>query len=250
MTIRTFRSVSALMLPLALSAVGCAGTGSATSPSNASGSDRAVSADSHGAPSNPAINAAEVNGAVQTINVNCAGGLRFTVAGRLIVTNASTQFADGACADVHVGTMVEVKGTAQADGSVVAARVEIRGVPENEPNDPNHADDPDDHPDANQPEDHHGANEPGDDHGGNEPNDQRGPNGNEPHDQREVTGVIGNTSGGCPSLTLTVGSTTVRTNSSTSFHDVACTALVNGVRVEVKGQVVSGALVATRVERK
>jgi len=52
-----------------------------------------------------------------------------------------------------------------------------------------------------------------------------------------------------PDAFVSIGSTPVRTNAATSFHDVSCAALVNGMAVEVKGQRQGdGTLLASRVE--
>jgi hypothetical protein len=69
--------------------------------------------------------------------------------------------------------------------------------------------------------------------------------------EMEISGSISNKTGTCPALTFTVGSTAVVTNASTQFKDVACTALANNMRVEVKGTRQStGSILATRVEGK
>ena len=69
--------------------------------------------------------------------------------------------------------------------------------------------------------------------------------------EMEISGSIANRAGTCPALTFTVGATTVVTNASTQFKDVACTALANNLSVEVKGTTQStGSLLATRVEAK
>jgi len=64
------------------------------------------------------IDAGSLGGGCTTNN------LSFKVAGTLTKTNASTQFKDTQCSALKAGDSVEVKGTRQTDGSVVAARVE------------------------------------------------------------------------------------------------------------------------------
>ena len=49
-----------------------------------------------------------------------------------VTTNASTQFRDATCESLKSGSDVEVKGTRQTDGSVVASSVEGDGEDENE----------------------------------------------------------------------------------------------------------------------
>ncbi|MBI4265730.1 MAG: hypothetical protein HY657_15250 [Acidobacteria bacterium] len=65
----------------------------------------------------------------------------------------------------------------------------------------------------------------------------------------EVEGAISGLAGSCPALTFTVGTTTVTTNSATTFDDGACAALANGATVEVKGfRQTDGAIAAVTVE--
>lgn len=67
----------------------------------------------------------------------------------------------------------------------------------------------------------------------------------------DLEGSISLKSGTCPSLTFTVSSTVVKTNSGTDFQDAACSALTNGDRVEVQGTKQSNnSVLATRVEKK
>lgn len=50
--------------------------------------------------------------------------LVFTIGGWTVRTNASTQFKGGACSAIANGDQAEVKGTKQADGTVLATRVD------------------------------------------------------------------------------------------------------------------------------
>jgi hypothetical protein len=54
----------------------------------------------------------------------CSTGVSSTVSGKAFSTNASTRFKDTTCAGLKQGDSVEVEGTAQAGGSVLAATVE------------------------------------------------------------------------------------------------------------------------------
>lgn len=68
---------------------------------------------------------AELKGAVQSVTPPS-----LKVGGRTVVTNASTKIlgkhdAPIALTDIHPGDTVEVKGTAQADGSILATRVKL-----------------------------------------------------------------------------------------------------------------------------
>jgi len=64
----------------------------------------------------------------------------------------------------------------------------------------------------------------------------------------EVHGTVSALAGTCPSLTFTVGSTTVVTSASTQFKGEACSALANGASVEVKGTAQGTTLTATEVD--
>lgn len=64
----------------------------------------------------------------------------------------------------------------------------------------------------------------------------------------EVEGRISGLTGTCPSLTFTIGTTTVTTSGSTAFSGVVCTALANGAKVEVEGTLTGTTLAATTVE--
>ena len=65
----------------------------------------------------------EASGAVTGLAGTCPS-LVFTIGSRTVKTDASTQFKGGACSEVANGDQVEVKGTKQADGSVLATRVD------------------------------------------------------------------------------------------------------------------------------
>lgn len=76
-------------------------------------------------------------------------------------------------------------------------------------------------------------------------------NPNAPGAQVELKGTIAGRSGSCPSLSFALGSTTVKTNTNTTFKDVACAALKDGDRVEVKGTRQSSTVVlASRVAKE
>jgi hypothetical protein len=69
-------------------------------------------------------NQAEVKGAVAGLSGTCPS-VTFTVRGTKVMTTASTRFDDIACARVQNGTIVEVEGQRQADGTIAAAKVEL-----------------------------------------------------------------------------------------------------------------------------
>ena len=78
-------------------------------------------------------------------------------------------------------------------------------------------------------------------------------NDNDDEDEAELKGAVAGLTGTCPVLTFTIGApaTTVKTNSSTKFEDVACAALANGAVVEVEGVTqTDGSILATKVEKE
>jgi len=121
----------------------------------------------------------------------------FTVAGTAIVTNSATRFEDGTCATLQAGTPVQVKGTRQPNGSVLATSVDI-DIPD---------------PDV------------------------------------KVEGIVSGRSGACPALSFSVNGTTVVTNSATQFEDGLCTTIQNGTSVDVKGtQQPNGTVLAIKID--
>ena len=65
----------------------------------------------------------EFKGLVSNLTGTCPT-LTFTVAGTRVVTNGATKF-DDPCQQIANGRRVEVKGTRQTDGSIVATKVEF-----------------------------------------------------------------------------------------------------------------------------
>ncbi|HKW01463.1 MAG TPA: DUF5666 domain-containing protein [Vicinamibacterales bacterium] len=73
---------------------------------------------------------------------------------------------------------------------------------------------------------------------------------NENENEAEVEGTIANRAGTCPAIQFSVSGAVVTTSAATEFR-TACTALVNGARVEVKGnRLANGVISASRVEIK
>ena len=67
----------------------------------------------------------------------------------------------------------------------------------------------------------------------------------------ELKGMIAGRTGACPSITFSVGTSTVMTNAATAFDDGACSTLQNGDQVEVEGvRQASGIVLASRVEKE
>ncbi|MGE5243988.1 MAG: DUF5666 domain-containing protein [Betaproteobacteria bacterium] len=71
-------------------------------------------------------NEVELNGAIAGLGGTCPS-LTFTISSTHVTTNASTKFEESACSGLANGTSVEVKGTKQSNGSVLATQVESKG---------------------------------------------------------------------------------------------------------------------------
>jgi hypothetical protein len=68
---------------------------------------------------------AELTGAVSALGSTACPTITFTVQAKQVSTTATTTFKGITCATVANGTVVEVEGTMQADGSVVATHVSL-----------------------------------------------------------------------------------------------------------------------------
>lgn len=77
---------------------------------------------------------AEVEGAVAGLQGTCPS-LTFTIGTTRVSTDATTQFRDGPCGQIANGTRIEARGTAQADGSIQAASVEVEDESEDHESD-------------------------------------------------------------------------------------------------------------------
>lgn len=65
----------------------------------------------------------------------------------------------------------------------------------------------------------------------------------------EIEGSVGGLQGSCPALRFSVNGFSITTSASTTFEDVACTALKSGNKVNVKGiRQADGSVAATRVK--
>lgn len=73
----------------------------------------------------PLLDPQELEGRISDLDGSCPA-LTFRLAGRLIRTSLLTSFNGGRCRDIRNGTVVEVRGYPQLDGSLLAARVRIR----------------------------------------------------------------------------------------------------------------------------
>jgi len=160
-------------------------------------------------------NRIEVEGRISAVN---AGGLMITIGATVVSVPAGTPIRHDGNTELfsalHVGDRVHVHA-AMVGSLVTATEVEDH----NDPGAP---------PQANQ-----------------------GPGNDNDENEGEAEGPIAARAGTCPTLTFTVSARAVSTNAGTEFKDGACTSLVNGTSVEVKGTVqTNGSILATRVETK
>jgi hypothetical protein len=65
-----------------------------------------------------------LSGKVSNLSGSCPN-LSFTINTIHVTTNASTRFDDGSCSGMKNGITVDVRGTRQASGSIVAKEVEL-----------------------------------------------------------------------------------------------------------------------------
>jgi len=65
-----------------------------------------------------------LSGLLSSLSGSCPN-IRFTVGARLIAADKNTDYVRGGCKDVSNGDTVKADGTTQADGSVLATRIEI-----------------------------------------------------------------------------------------------------------------------------
>lgn len=139
-------------------------------------------------------NKTELEGKVSAFSGSCPN-VTMTVNGTSVTTNASTQFSGAACSALVMGAKVEVKGTRQPNGSILASRVKVE------------------------------------------------------LEEAEIEGKVSALSGSCPTVTMTVNGTSVTTNASTQFSGGACSAIVKGAKVEIKGtRQPNGSILASRVK--
>ncbi len=158
----------------------------------------------------------EVHGLISGL-AGTAASFQFDIGSRHITGDAATHFDGHATFSSLVnGSRVEVKGTLQ-NGSIAATTIHVEAA------------------------DNGGGN------GGNG-NDGDG-NGGDHNNQAEASGTVSAAAGTCPAIQFMLGTTKVTTTASTEF-DLACTSVINGAKVEVKGtRATDGSITATRVKK-
>jgi uncharacterized protein DUF5666 len=167
----------------------------------------------------------EAHGVIDSLT-GIAASFTFNIGSRAIRGDITTTFAgEGKSAEgfanLKSGVRVEVKGQ-QRDGFIFATRIHI--------NDKGNGDDDE--------------GQPGDDDDDDDDDDEDG-------NEVELKGTIVNLTSSCPGIHFTVNATTIVASGSTRFDKVACTALANDDRVEVKGtRLADGSVNATRIKKK
>jgi len=116
------RRLSLLTPLLAVSVVACVGS----SENSDSASPTA------GSPTSPSPSSeAKVEGAIAGPGGACPT-LSFAINGQGVLTNSSTRFEHAACSDLRTGMQVEVEGARQANGAILARKVERKDVEQQE----------------------------------------------------------------------------------------------------------------------
>ncbi|OFW22009.1 MAG: hypothetical protein A3H97_02780 [Acidobacteria bacterium RIFCSPLOWO2_02_FULL_65_29] len=228
----------------------------------------------------------ELKGAIADLAGACPS-ISFAISGSPVATNAATQFEGGACNTLKNGDKVEVKGTRQSNGTVLASEVEKEDD-----------DDDDNEHEVGEVElkgalaglsgtcpsiaftvsgSSVAANGSTKFEGGAcstlkngdkvEVEGTRQSNGTvlaseiekeDGDDDKkpaagpvELKGALGGLSGTCPSIAFTVSGSSVAANGSTKFEGGACSTLKNGDKVEVEGTRQSnGTVLASQIEKK
>lgn len=172
-----------------------------------------ASADGRDGTGTAGTTAGAVRGAISALTGTCPA-VSFTIEGKTVKTNAATGYGDGRCAGLANGTKVEVAGTPQADGSILAAKVRVvpttASVPAPKP--------------APTPVP-------------------------VPTSTPAISGAITTVSGACPELKIAVGTKIAGTNRATVFDGRGCGDMKAGLVVSIYGEVRAGSttLLATKV---
>lgn len=212
---------------------------------------------------------AEAKGLISGLTGTCPS-LTFTVGTTRVTTNGTTEFRGTVCAAVVNGARVDIQGTRQTDGSIVATKVdtklgedEVRGaVAALTGTCPNLTFTVGTtRVTTNIRTEFKGSGCAGIVSGLLvEAKGTRQTDGSIiavkvdvglDHDDDEVEGTLSGLAGTCPNLTFTIGTTRVTTNNLTEFKGTACSAITNGVKVEAEGRrQTDGLLLAEKVDVK
>jgi hypothetical protein len=158
----------------------------------------------------PQSRGVKVNGRITALDVATrtvtVGEKKVNIPVTAVIRHGSRTFT---FADLQLGDHIQVKGSTNAAGIVVADEVKVEQGGNGD------GDDEDDDDDAN---------------------------------LVETSGTVGALTGTCPALTFNILTTKITTTATTAFHGLTCAALAHGDVVEVKGvKQADGSIVATRV---
>ncbi len=156
----------------------------------------------------------EAEGAVVTVTGTCPAKT-FTIGLHSITTNAATVYDDGLCAELVALAKIEVRATRQADGTLLATRVEF---------DATDADDDDDD-DADEDGDEDDA----------EDDDAEDGRGNPHHGAGPHSGTVSSFRGACPAVNFNLKGLRVSTTAATTYAGGTCETLRPNVHVTVTG---------------
>jgi len=154
----------------------------------------------------------KVNGRITTLDgvtlTVTVGAKKVSIPVTAVIRHGSRRFT---FADLEVGDHIQVKGSMNDAGIVVATEVKVEK----------------------------GGNGDGEDDDDDEDDEEK---------QAEANGVVSALTGTCPALTFNILTTKITTTATTTFRGLTCAALANADVVEVKGvKQADGSIVATRV---
>ena len=176
----------------------------------------------------------QLEGKIASVN---AGAHTFVISDVTVSVPGSASIAHGSrsltFSDLVVGARVHVKGS-KSGSTITATRIEVQQSGGPGPGNGNGGNG-------------NGGNGNGtDDNGDNDDNDDNG--GNPGAQEVEFTGTVSSLGGACPALTFAAAGRSVTTTSSTNFR-TECSAIHNGLNVEVKGTATgNGPVTATRIK--
>jgi len=275
------RAVAAWVF-VAICAVGCGSNSAQRSPTTPTDAAQADKGQGSGSTPSPE---AELKGSIVSVSGACPS-VTLTIGTVRAVANSSTQF-DAPCSSLATGRGVEIHGTRQSDGSIVATLVHVE---DNVAPAPNNA------PPQNEAEftgqvtsktgscpsvqlmvgatrvvtsaatlfdratcaqigvgqtvEVTGTGQSDGSVLATRVHSEDAADDEQEH-EAEITGTLSQLAGTCPALSFSAAGRRITTGASTEFKDTTCSALSNGDTVEVKGTgAADGSIVASRVERK
>jgi hypothetical protein len=199
------------------------GSSTRTAASAATGGDNNEPGETQPGATQPGATEPGEGGAEQKVEGTVTGetgacpNISFSIGSTRVNANQSTTYTGTSCTTLGQNSQsVEVKGTTQSDGSLLATEIEV----ENGQEAPGDNDQP-------------GETDPG----------QNGA-------EQKVEGPATGKTGACPNISFSIGGTLVVANQATTYSGTSCSAVgQNGQSVEVKGTTQSdGSLLAREIE--